>query len=333
MQQVISQQTRQWAKQLGLGVAIYHLFHTPKRLLQQCANEGAISLAQTRWAQWQMRQAVAQLEPIDVSASATPLEVYFLTGARFWYQTCFCMYSLMQQTSLPLRPILYDDGTLQSRHIRAIQRIFPNAIIISIAEINDHLDQVLPAQQFPTLRSRRLEYPHLRKLTDIHSGSQGWKLVLDSDMLFFRPPTLLLEWLQSPQSPCHMIDVETAYGYSAELMQELAQVPIPERINVGICGLNSEAIDWHELEYWCKTLMEREGTHYYQEQALIAMLMARQFSTVAPHQTYVVMPEYQEILHPEAILHHYVSVSKSGYFRDAWRHIVSDFIEYSDCQS
>lgn len=329
MQHMIPPQTWQWAKQLGLGVVLYRLFYTPKRFLQDCADEGVIALAQTRWGQWQMEQAVTQLEPMSVSASATPLDIYFLTGARFWYQTCFCMYSLMQQTSLPLRPVLHDDGTLRSCHIEVIRHIFPNVTIMPIADINDRLDQVLPAQQFPTLRSRRLDYLHLRKLTDIHSGSQGWKLVLDSDMLFFHPPTGLLEWLQSPQQPCHMVDTTTAYGYSAALMQELAQAPIPERINVGICGLNSSAIDWQELEYWCKTLIEREGTHYYQEQALIAMLMARQPCTVAPHQAYVVMPDCQEVLHPQATLHHYVSASKSWYFRHAWKHIVSNSIEYS----
>lgn len=328
MQQVNSQIFWQWSKQLRLGVAIYHLFYKPKRFLEQCAKEGIVSLAQMQWGQWQMEQTATRLKPISIESAATPFDVYFLTGAKFWYQTCFCFYSLMQQTSLPLRPILYDDGTLQSPHIQAIQRIFPHAKIVTIAEINDRLEQFLPTQQFPTLRSRRLEYPNLRKLTDIHMGSQGWKLVLDSDMLFFHTPTMLLEWLQSPQRPCHMVDVETAYGYSAKLMQDLAQFVIPEQINVGICGLNSDALDWHELEYWCKTLIEREGTHYYQEQALIAMLMARQSCTIVPAQSYIVMPDRTEVLHPKAILHHYVSASKTWYFRHAWRHIGADFIEY-----
>jgi hypothetical protein len=125
-----------------------------------------------------------------------------------------------------------------------------------------------------------------------------------------------------------MIDTETAYGYSDALMQDLAKVKIPERINIGICGLRSEALDWHELEYWCKTLIEREGTHYYQEQAMIAMLMARQACTVMPEQTYIVMPDRTEVLRPKAILHHYVSTSKPWYFRYAWKHTNFDFIEH-----
>jgi hypothetical protein len=40
-------------------------------------------------------------------------------------------------------------------------------------------------------------------------GSQGWKLVLDSDMLFFRRPDFLLAWLAAPDRPLHMVDVRS----------------------------------------------------------------------------------------------------------------------------
>jgi hypothetical protein len=140
-------------------------------------------------------------------------------------------------------------------------------------------------------------------------------------MLFFNKPDFLLKWLTSPDKPCHMVDVETSYGYSQTFMYSLAQVEIPERLNVGICGLKSEDIDWEKLEYWCKTMIEQQGSHYYQEQALIAMLMASKACTVAPEKDYIVMPNQKEVIKPQGILHHYVAGSKSWYFRYAWKHI------------
>lgn len=311
-----------WFKILGLGVLAYQLFYTPRRWLRQCAQEGIVNLAWTQWGQWQMERAVDRLAPIACSGTEPALEVHFLTGRRFWYQSCFCMYSLLQQSHLPLRPVFYDDGSLTPENQRAMLRLFPQGRIVSAAEIQAQLDAHLPADRFPVLRSRRLTYPNLRKLTDIHIGSAGWKLVLDSDMLFFHPPHQLLEWLQNPQQPCHMVDVETAYGYSPALMQFLADALIPERINVGITGLDSGALDWEELEFWCDTLIEQEGTHYFQEQALIAMLMARQPCTVVPAAAYIVRPDRAEVLQPAAILHHYVSTSKAWYFRHGWQHII-----------
>jgi hypothetical protein len=304
------------------GRLLYWGYYLPRGLMRKTLKRGLVNQLGDRQAQQAMEQAAYQLPALIPSPN--PSSIYFLSGHRFWYQTCFCAYSLVQQSGLYFRPVIYDDGTLTPSDRATIQRIFPDAEVIDCPMIEAQVDEYLPWQQFPTLRSRRLEYFNLRKLTDIHLNSTGWKLVLDSDMLFFRKPEFLLNWLQNPTNPCYMLDVSTAYGYSDTLMQQLAGVPIPERINVGICGLQSEAIDWHELEHWCKTMIEQEGTHYYQEQAIAAMLMARSLCQVAPAADYRLMPDRQEVEAPQAVMHHYVADSKPWYFRHGWHHILGN---------
>ena len=311
-----------WARQLGLGVALYRLYHRPRQFVQRWRQVGLSSLTNLAHDQRQMERAAAALPPL-LGRQGEPLEIYYLSGRKFWYQTVFCFYSLAQQSDLNLRLVVVDDGTLTPRYQALIRQVCPTVRFVLATEIETRLDAVLPRERYPTLRSRREEYPNLRKLTDIHVGTTGWKLVLDSDMLFFHPPVALLDWLQNPQTPCHMVDVETAYGYSAELMQQLAGVPIPERINVGITGLQSEALDWDELEHWCRTQIEQAGSHYYQEQAMIAILMARHDCCVMPSADYIVMPSEAEVIQPQAQLHHYVADSKPWYFRHGWKHIVS----------
>lgn len=316
------QTLRSQAKNIGLGVAIYHLYHAPKGMIYHYVKRDPIRRAIDSQAKLEMENAVYQLQPLPGFGTGNALEIHFLSGKQFWYQTCFCAYSMAQQSKVNLSPVIYDDGTLAPNHYIEFKRIFPNVRIITKEVIQAQLETHLPEQQFPYLRQRRLTYPNLRKLTDIHIGSSGWKLVLDSDMLFFQPPTFLINWLRSPQVPCHMVDVETAYGYSQSLMTSLAGVSIPDRINVGICGLNSDDLDWHELEFWCKTLIEQEGTHYYQEQAIVAMLMARQNCAIAAEADYLVLPDRAEVLSPKAVLHHYVADSKPWYFRYGWRNAV-----------
>ena len=51
---------------------------------------------------------------------------------------------------------------------------------------------------------------------------------------------------------------------------------------VGLCGLRSDTLDWAELEAWTAELQALEKTSYYLEQALVAMLAARQPCAVAP---------------------------------------------------
>jgi hypothetical protein len=310
-------QMQNFAKGLSLGKIAYWSYYAPKGRLQKSLKRGLINQIADRRAKHQMEAAAHQLP--SLTPTPNPDRIYFLSGRQFWYQTCFCAYSMVMRSGVYFRPVIYDDGSLTEADAAAIRRIFPDAEIIAAAVTKAKLDQHLPSSQFPTLRSRRLEYFNLRKLTDIHINSQGWKLVLDSDMLFFRQPEFLLNWLASPQQPCYMVDVETAYGYSNELMCRLAGATIPDKINVGICGLQSESIDWEELEYWCKTMIESEGTHYYQEQAMAAMLIARQPSAIAPAQDYILMPSQAEAQTPQAVMHHYVANSKPWYFRYGWK--------------
>ena len=103
-------------------------------------------------------------------------------------------------------------------------------------------------------------------------------------------------------------------------MERLAGAPIPPLVNVGLCGLRSESLNWAEIEAWCGELIGREKTSYYLEQALVAMLVARtQPCSIAPRAEYVTMPAKAECVAPRAVMHHYVAESKRWYFRHSWR--------------
>ena len=99
-------------------------------------------------------------------------------------------------------------------------------------------------------------------------------------------------------------------------MERLTGAPIPPLVNVGI---RSDSLDWDEVEGWCRELIARENTNYYLEQALVAMLVARQPCVAAPAGDYITRPSRFEIAHPSAVMHHYVDTAKHGYFRTAWR--------------
>jgi hypothetical protein len=175
---------------------------------------------------------------------------------------------------------------------------------------------------------------NIRKLTDMHLGSTEWKLVLDSDMLFFRRPDALLAWIDAAFRPldasnpshrvfepriCLMTDIQESYGYSRPLLEELCGATIPAKLNVGICGLRGGDIDWDQIEHWCRCLIEREGTCYYLEQALVAMLAARNGATIMPVEDYITFPTARQVDTVAGALQHYVSDSKPSYFGKAWK--------------
>ena len=300
------------------GRLLYLVWYKPLEALARSWREGgAVSQWINRRGRLAMAAAAARLPPLPAPPPDAP-EVFFLTGRRFWFQTAFCFWSLRRCAERPLRGVFYDDGTFDDTLRAECSRLFPGSLIHGAPEIAAALDQHLPVPRFSTLRARRLEYPNLRKLTDVHAGGRGWRLVLDSDMLFFRKPDLLLGWLDAPNRPLHMTDVHDAYGYSRLLLESLAGQPVPFRLNVGICGLRSDELDWEELETWCRRLQDAAGTSYYQEQALTAMWLAGRECAVAPPKDYVLMPSEAECYRPTAVMHHYVDISKRGYYRHAW---------------
>ena len=309
-------------RRLHLGRLVYLLWHKPRSELSRSRREGGPLHQFKNWrGQAAMARAAAELPPRPAPPAGAP-EVCFLTGKKFWYQTAFCCWSLSARAGREYAPVFIDDGSFDDALRDECRRIFPAARVLGAKECEAALDVHLPAENFPALRNQRRTYLHLRKLTDAHAGHRGWRLVLDSDMLFFRRPDALLAWLDAPDRPIHMLDVQDAYGYPHTTLAALAGRPIPEKLNVGICGLRSDAIDWERLEFWCQQLLARHGSSYYLEQALVALLVAAESRLQLSADDYRLLPDEAECRAPTAVLHHYVAESKRGYFRHAWRHVL-----------
>lgn len=303
------------------GQFLLKFYHTPvSRIRDSLRNGGPWQERRTEQGRAAMEAAAPTL-PVPAVSSGRPLEVHLLTGRRFWYQTAFCLWTFARHAGRPLAPVIYDDGSLAAEFRAPLARLFPAVRFVGRDETVSRLDAHLPAARYPALRERWLNYPNLRKLTDPHLGAAGWKLVLDSDLLFFHRPDLLLNWLDAPEQPLHAVDCETSYGYSRPLMNELARAPVADLVNVGLTGLNSSELDWARLEHWCATLIAREQTSYYLEQALIAMLVAGRPCAVAPASDYVTLPEPPEATECRAVMHHYVAQSKRWYFQRNWAHV------------
>ncbi len=266
-----------------------------------------------------MEKASVDLPPVGSFRDGLPL--YFLTGERYFYQTLFCINSLARVSPECLQITLVDDGSFNDSLRDRIAAQLPGAVIIDEIKISSTLDKQLPVKDFPVLRAKRIIYPHLKKLTDIHTLPGEWKLVLDSDMLFWSVPDELIGWLVDPRTPLYMRDCMNSYGYSKSLMELLAGCPVADLVNVGVIGLNSREIDWQAVENWIGELERREKASYYLEQALTAMLIGSRPSVCLSKERYKVMPSSADIIEKSGVLHHYVDLSKKDYFQKAWKMI------------
>jgi len=250
-------------------------------------------------------------------------KIYFLTGKNYLYQTLFCAYSLTKTSKIPFQFTLIDDGSFDQQLISRATIQMPGVKIITKEEITANLEAKLPPKDFPYLQNKRKVYPHIKKLIDVHTlEDEDYKLVLDSDMLFWREPKEMINWLKKPIGTLHMIDCEESYGYDKNLMESICKAKIPEMVNVGIIGLNSKSINWMAVENWGKTLEETEGASYFLEQALSAMIIASQERTILSIENYIVNPKNGK--EKQKILGHYVDLSKENYFNQSWKVVFNE---------
>ncbi|QXV67507.1 glycosyl transferase [Mucilaginibacter sp. 21P] len=304
------------------GTLLYNLYYRPLGFLRKLFEVGIFNYVDIRRSQSKMIAGSLTINEIVNGLDKATYEVYFLTGKRYWYQTAFCLYSLQKVcTTIRITAKFIDDGSINEKLKKQIIKQFPSSIVITAADTEALLDAGLPWQSYPRIRAKRETYPHLKKLTDVHIHSGDWKLVLDSDMLFFKYPKELLDWINNPSKPFFLKDPITSYHYSFNLMEELTGKRITPNLNVGVIGLNSKKINWDALENWIAELEKKEGTSYLLEQALSAMIVAGEDIIIADPSVYMVMPCEQEVRQLTSALHHYVAQSKEWYYKLAWKSI------------
>ena len=307
---------------MGFGKAALYLYHRPKDLLRlSLAEGGPYQQWRTEQGRLAMLEAARRLPPLHAPEADHGARIAFLSGARYWSQTIFCFASLQIHVPFRITPLIFDDGSVDNTVRAAISRVIPWAEFVAASDIEQKLDRALPETRFPRLRARRREYPHLRKLIDIHLDAVGWNLVFDSDMLTFRRPDELIAWFEEPHQ-LYLQDIRTSYGYPYAYLSVLAGRPVPERVNAGLYSLFGPRIDWDAVEYWCGRQLDEYGRDFWQEQALTAMLLAQSEVRALPASSYRVLPDLDEGKHPTAVLHHYVSYAKRPYFQFAWRRVL-----------
>lgn len=299
------------------GALKTQMYRKPRDLVRRAVGWGAWNFLNARRWEREMRAAAEALPAQQLPVKEFP--VAFLTGAAFWHQTAFCAWSFCHHAGVIPDLLFVDDGSLTETGRHVLQRLFPSAHFQESSETLDQLDHVLPWGRFPALRRKWENYPNIRKLTDIHSGRSGWRLALDSDMLFFSRPEKILAWMDAPTGGLFLQDMRSAYGYPRPLLDHLAGGPLPEALNVGLCGLRSESIDWDQLEQWTAELVADFGDSYLLEQGIVAMLMAKNPFQILPRSEYLVAPTFDEVRRPEATLHHYVDWTRPLLFRQGWR--------------
>jgi hypothetical protein len=269
-----------------------------------------------------MREAAAALSPPAFPTAADLPPVRFLTGERFAHQTAFCARSLCITAGFVPTIQFFDDGSLLPEQAERLGNLFPGSSIIPATESFAALERHLPASRFPSLRFAREHSPLMRKLLDMRAGRAGPSLYLDSDMLFFAPPSELIAWLRSPHGELFMN--ETGPGAYVDAPETLARElgrNLPPGVNTGILALDDSDLDWAALEHTAASLGKNRLVHKWAEQTLFAWFFTRPSAHALDPSAYRVCQSRTALTGPLPTMRHYVYKSKMPYLAGEWRHM------------
>lgn len=243
-----------------------------------------------------------------------PVPVHVLTGEKDWQLCAWMLASWFTFTEQTWRVIIHDDGTLSSAAKKTLASLFKTARFITRADSDPTMDKLL--RPFPFCHEYRAKHPLAQKIFDIpHFCDSDRFIILDSDLLFYRYPAEIMQWVTGNTKDCWFNEdcVESSLITAQTAWEDLG-VKLWPRVNSGLCLMQKSAID---LEFCERALGETsimQGHIWRIEQTLIALNASRQVLGGLLPKTYEV--SLSKDASSDAIMRHYVGAVRDRFFAE-----------------
>jgi hypothetical protein len=227
------------------------------------------------WYRDVVRPRILQTSPV-VGNTDKQCEIHVLTSAQDCLNSIWALKSFYAACRRPYALCIHDDGTLTAGHLGTLAKHFPDARIITKA----HADAaVLPTlEPYPRcLEFRRTNHLAPKLFDFTHFLQSDRMLLLDSDVLFFREPTALLQRIENPGCArnCFNRDDETAYTISAEAVGREFGFMLQTRVNSGLGLIHKASLPLEWLEEFLAIPGLATGHFWRIEQTLYALCSSR----------------------------------------------------------
>ena len=206
-------------------------------------------------------------------------------------------------------PFIHEDGSLTDDDVATLLRNFPDAQVIRRAAADFELDQVLAP--FPACReSRRQHNWFLKNFDTWHYAPHERYIVIDSDIVFFRRPDLVMDWVTSGgDSVWVMKDTREKYALPRGEIEELLGFPLWKKVNSGLDLMPHAAFDLALAEKYFALCGPRARDFHFLEQTFFAVVGAAWGKGGA------LPPEYEiswgNFRRPGGVCRHYVGPFKN----------------------
>ncbi|MEY4939536.1 MAG: hypothetical protein RIQ93_1271 [Verrucomicrobiota bacterium] len=214
---------------------------------------------------------------------------------------------------------VHDDGTLTPEDVGNLCRISDQLHVITSAAADAAVAPHLANR--PACAAYRGAHPLARKIIDVPLLSESRRFILlDSDVLFFRQPEEILQWVDDPTDDRCWFNEDVAESSNVtpfEAQERLGVTPVP-RVNSGLCLLPAAVVDLDFCERALRDTALLNGHIWRVEQTLFALCAAR-------HSRSALLPRAYEVslgaaMQPGAIARHYVGAVRDRFWSEGvWK--------------
>ena len=228
-----------------------------------------------------VRPRILQTAPVR-AADAQICEIHVLTSANDWLNLMWALKSFYHYSGRQYALAIHDDGTLTDEIRQTLRTHFPAARLINRAQADEQARARL--KDHPRALDFRLTNHLSPKLFDFPAYLQSERmLLLDSDVLFFREPTALLERIENPNYRLNSTnkDVSDAATVNAETVREQCDVELMPCFNSGLGVIHRDSLNVEWIEEFL-ALPNIRGYFWRIEQTLYALCSSRWGTELLP---------------------------------------------------
>ncbi len=227
-----------------------------------------------RWLDTVLRRAVSP----PIRTGGDDFEVHTLVCHRHVLFYLFALRAFLQFSGSRPSVVIYDDGSLTREDLQVLRDVVPAARVLPVD------CEEVPAALSNRPACRALFEQHLlgrRLLSSWFHGRSERLLFLDSDVLFFAPPTELMEWLRSAGSSPHSLYNRDSSSKGSVALDEgrvrsFGSRPL-ESFNAGLLATRRDIFDLDLIEAVAAELCARRNCEqqWLYEQTVLAVLVGR----------------------------------------------------------
>jgi hypothetical protein len=257
-----------------------------------------------------------------VKCGSLDFEIHIVTCKNHLLNAIWCLKTFYYYSGLRPKLVIHDDGSLGEKDIKELLKHFVNCRIIKRKDADKELNQFLSNYKYTQkARSYKTFFCCLKFFDAFYYAEAEKILVLDSDILFFKKPSEMIEYIKEDK-PFFNSDYQNAYARPARELSAIMGMDILPKVNAGLTFLRKEwcinNLDFME-NYFEKAQNFRKGLNDNRHEQTLSAFLLSKYKAIRLNENYQISAKP---ITGQTISHHFCTDgSRKNFYKQGLRYL------------